>query len=327
MQVLVVGGAGYIGSHMCKLLASRGHELVVLDSLVTGHREALHWGRFVEASLHDAAALEALFSQQRFDAVIQFAASIAVGESVREPIDYYRNNVGGTLELLAVMKRHAVRRIVFSSTAAIFGNPQYSPIDERHPHAPVSPYGQSKLMVEHILRDAASAGHIDAVALRYFNAAGADPDGLLGEAHDPETHLIPLLIKAALGQVPPVTLFGDDYDTEDGTCVRDYIHIADLCEAHLLALRHMQDQPGFSAFNLGNGKGYSVKQVLAAVERVTGLAVPVTVGPRRPGDPARLIASSALAREQLGWQPKLPDLDSIIRTAWQWHQAPKFGSR
>lgn len=324
MRVLVVGGAGYIGSHMCKLLAGRGHELVVFDSLVTGHREALRWGHFVEGSLHDAAALDVLFTQHRFNAVIQFAASIAVGESVREPLDYYRNNVGGTLELLNAMKRHGVRRLVFSSTAAIFGTPQYSPIDENHPHAPLSPYGHSKLMAEQVLRDAAAAGHLDAVALRYFNAAGADPEGELGEAHDPETHLIPLLLKAALGQVPPVTVFGSDYDTEDGTCVRDYIHICDLCEAHLLALSYLQDNPGFSAFNLGNGKGYSVKQVLAVVAQTIGRPVPTVMGPRRAGDPARLIASSELARSKLGWQPKMPELETIIRTAWRWHQAPGF---
>jgi len=325
MKLLVVGGAGYIGAHMCKLLSQHGHQLVVLDSLVTGHRAAIRGGEFVQASLHDPGTLERVFSSHTFDGVIHFAASIAVGESVREPLAYYRNNVGGTLNLLAAMKQHGVRRLVFSSTAAIFGNPQYSPLDEAHPTLPLNPYGHSKLMVEQILRDAAVAGHLDAVALRYFNAAGADPDGELGEAHDPETHLIPLLLKRALGQVPQMTLYGEDYPTPDGTCIRDYIHINDLCEAHLLALDYMAaGHGGFHAFNLGNGRGYSVKQVLAAAEQVVGRKIPVSYGPRRAGDSAELVASSALAREKLGWQPKIPDIQRIIETAWRWHQAPRY---
>lgn len=324
MKIVVVGGAGYIGAHMCKLLASKGHDLIVLDNLTTGHSAALKWGRLVQADAHDSDYLDRVLSQG-IEAVIHFAGLIAVGESVREPLAYYRNNVGATLEVLASMKRNGVRRIVFSSTAAIFGEPRYSPLDEKHPVGPLSPYGHSKLMVEQILRDAAAAGHIDATALRYFNAAGADVDGEVGEAHNPETHLIPLLLKAALGQIPPVTLFGEDYPTPDGTCVRDYIHISDLCDAHLLALDYMANgHSGFHAFNLGNGKGYSVKQVLEAVERVTGRKVPVKMGPRRAGDSPTLVASSALARSELGWQPRYPDIDSIIRTAWRWHKAPKY---
>lgn len=325
MKLLTVGGAGYIGAQMCKLLAQQGHDIVVVDSLVTGHRAAARWGKFVEASLHDPAALDEVFSQGRFDAVLHFAASIAVSESVREPLAYYHNNVGGTLNLLAAMKKYGVRRLVFSSTAAVYGEPQYCPLDEQHPLRPMNPYGHSKLMVEQILRDAAGAGHLDAVALRYFNAAGADLDGELGSAHNPVTHLIPLLLKRALGQIPQMTLYGDDYATPDGTCIRDYIHISDLCEAHLLALDYLTTgNGGFHAFNLGNGMGYSVRQVLVAAEAVVGRRIPVTIGPRRAGDPAVLVASSALARKVLGWQPKIPDIHRIIETAWRWHQAPTY---
>lgn len=325
MKFLVSGGAGYIGAHMCKLLSESGHQLVVLDSLVAGHRAAVRWGDFVKASLHDEVGLDRVFSSHAFDGVVHFAASIAVGESVREPLAYYRNNVGGTLNLLSVMKKHGVRKLVFSSTAAIFGNPQYSPLDENHPTLPLSPYGRTKLMIEQILRDEAAAGKLDAVSLRYFNAAGADPDGELGEAHEPETHLIPLLLKRALGQIPEVTVFGEDYPTPDGTCIRDYIHIGDLCEAHLLALDYMAaGNSGFHAFNLGNGTGYSVKQVLSAAESVVGRRIPVTLGPRRAGDADVLVASSELAREKLGWQPRIPDIQRIIETGWRWHQAPRY---
>jgi UDP-glucose 4-epimerase len=320
MRVLVAGGAGYIGAHMCKLLAAGGHDVTVIDNLATGHRRALRWGRFVEGSLLDDAALDRAFAGAGIEAVFHFAALSIVDESVREPLRFYQNNLGGTLGLVGAMKRHGVRRLVFSSTASVYGAPQYAPIDERHPTAPVSPYGHSKLMCEQILRDEASQRGIDAVSLRYFNAAGADADGEIGEAHDPETHLVPLLLKRLASQSPAFNIYGDDYPTPDGTAIRDYVHVEDLCAAHLLALDHLaRGHGGFHAFNLGSGAGYSVREVIAAAERVTGRRVGANVAPRRAGDPAQLIASSAAAEATLGWRRRYTDLHAIIETAWRWH--------
>lgn len=324
MRVLVVGGAGYIGAHMCKVLTDHGHQVVVCDDFSTGHRAAVRWGECVEASIGDGAALDALFRRQRFDAVMHFAACSLVGESVADPLKYYRNNVGNTLVLLDAMRRHGVDRFVFSSTAAIFGEPETELIDEQHPTRPVNPYGRTKLVIEQALQDCAAGYGLRAVALRYFNAAGADESGLIGESHHPETHLIPRLLRKAAGEGIDVRIFGDDYPTADGTCVRDYIHVNDLADAHLLALCRLDDVPGFHAFNLGNGRGFSVSEVVSAVEAVVGRSLRIERGPRRAGDPACLVASSAKAQGLLGWIPKRSELGRIIESAWRWHQKPAF---
>jgi UDP-glucose 4-epimerase len=324
MKVLVVGGAGYIGAHMCKTLAEQGHEVIVCDDLSTGHRAALRWGQFVEASIGDTAALDALFAKHRPEAVMHFAACSLVAESVSDPLKYWRNNVGNTLNLLDIMRRHGVERFVFSSTAAIFGEPKSDLIDENHPTQPLNPYGHTKLAVERALQDACAAYGLRAASLRYFNAAGADASGLIGESHEPETHLIPRLLRRAAGDAVDVRIFGDDYPTADGTCVRDYVHVNDLAEAHLGALGQLDRQPGFQRYNLGNGAGYTVRQIVAAVEEVIGRSLSIPVGPRRPGDPTTLVASSANARATLGWQPKQADIRSIIETAWRWHRAPAY---
>ena len=320
MHVLVCGGAGYIGSHMSKWLAADGVELTVLDNLTTGHREAVRWGTLVEADLLDPASLERAFDGRHFDAVMHFCARSLVGESVAKPYDYYANNVTGTLNLLQVMRAHDVQRLVFSSTAAVFGQPLSERIDEDHPKAPINPYGASKLMVERVLADAAKAYGLRSAALRYFNAAGASPDGDIGESHQPETHLIPNVLRAALGSGPALQVFGDDYPTPDGTCVRDYIHVDDLAQAHQLALGLLGREAGAHAFNLGNGRGFSVRDVISAAERVTGCAIPHAIAPPREGDPAVLVASSERARAVLNWSPRYTDLDRIIETAWQWHR-------
>ncbi|MDD3609761.1 MAG: UDP-glucose 4-epimerase GalE [Halothiobacillaceae bacterium] len=321
MNILVVGGAGYIGSHMLKALARAGHAVTCFDDLSGGHRDAVRYGTLVEGDLADTAALEALFAGARFDAVMHFASLIQVGESVREPLRYYRNNVANTLNLLDAMQRHGVRRFIFSSTAAVYGEPERVPIDESHPTRPINPYGQSKRMVEMMLEDIGRAQGLSWVALRYFNAAGADAEGELGERHEPETHLIPLVLQAAAGRRPALTVYGEDYATPDGTCVRDYIHVEDLCQAHRLALDYLQAGGASRAFNLGNGRGFSIREVIAAAERVTGRRVPLAYGARRTGDPAFLVADADQARRLLGWTPRYPDLDSIIAHAWAWECA------
>jgi UDP-glucose 4-epimerase len=318
MSVLVVGGAGYIGSHMVKQLARSGTEVITLDNLSCGYRDAIRYGEFVEGNLGDPAVLDYIFSNHSVDAVMHFAAFIEVGESVREPAMYYQNNVMNTMVLLDSMLRHDITHFIFSSTAAIFGEPEYTPIDEKHSTKPINPYGRSKLMVEQILEDYDHAYGLKSTCLRYFNAAGADPEGELGERHDPESHLIPLILQAASGRREDIKIFGGDYPTEDGTCVRDYIHINDLCEAHSLALKHMQSTGNSARYNLGNGRGFSVKQVIDTTRKVTGRDFRVTKDKRRPGDPAVLVADSSLAKKQLGWQPRHTDLESIIATAWQW---------
>ena len=324
MNVLVCGGAGYIGSHMVKALATRGVAVTVLDNLSTGHREAVRWGELVEADLMDTAALDQLFGGRAFDAVMHFCARSLVGESVTAPYDYYANNVGGTLNLLQAMQRHGVGKLVFSSTAAVFGHPQRETIDEDHPTAPINPYGASKLMVERMLADAAHAYGLRSVALRYFNAAGASPAGEIGEAHTPETHLIPNVLRAALGSGPALKVFGDDYATPDGTCLRDYVHVDDLAQAHELALAYMDGHAGAHVFNLGNGNGFSVREVITAATQVSGRTIPFELAPRRAGDPAVLVAASGRARRELGWQPRYTELAPIIESAWRWHQAPGF---
>jgi UDP-glucose 4-epimerase len=318
---LVVGGAGYIGSHMVKFLARAGHRVVVLDNLSTGHADAVRYGELVVGDMADTGLLDRLFQSHRFDAVMHFAAFSLVGESVSDPGKYYRNNVANTLNLLDAMVRHHVRHFVFSSTAATFGEPQVDRIDESHPQNPINPYGRSKLMVEHILADYDRAYGLKSVCLRYFNAAGADPEGELGERHNPETHLIPLVLQAASGRRSHIHVFGTDYDTPDGSCLRDYIHVQDLCSAHLLALEWLQEQQQSQQFNLGNGDGYSVLEVITAAREVTGQEIPVLVGDRRAGDPARLIADARRAQNQLGWKPDYPDLTHMITDAWRWERS------
>lgn len=317
MRVLVTGGAGYIGSHACKALAAAGHTPIALDSLRTGHRWAVKWGPLEVGDISDTAALLRIFREHKPDAVMHFAALAYVGESVAKPDLYYATNVAGTLNLIDVARTFGVERFVFSSTCATYGEPETVPIAETTPQSPVNPYGRSKLMVEHILKDAAPALGLGSIALRYFNAAGGDPEGETGEEHDPETHLIPLALQAAAGLRDSLTIFGDDYPTPDGTCVRDYIHVADLAKAHVMALDKIV--PGtFEAYNLGTGSGYSVREVIDTVKDVTGRDFPVKMGERRPGDPPELVADAAKVREAFGWTPTHSDLKSMIGTAWDW---------
>jgi UDP-glucose 4-epimerase len=327
-MILVLGGAGYIGSHMLQLLRDQGEEHLVFDNLEQGHREAVRESRLFVGDLRNAEDLRRVFRENpTIDTVMHFAAYIAVGESVREPGRYFHNNTAAVLGLLEVMREFGIGRFVFSSTAAIFGEPRYVPIDEDHPKNPTSPYGDSKLFVERILQAFDTAHGLKSVCLRYFNAAGADPEARIGEDHDPETHLIPLAIWAAQGKVPALKIFGTDYDTPDGTCVRDYIHILDLAQAHLLAVRHLREGGSSRQYNLGNGQGFTVRQVLDTVERVSGKPVPHEDAPRREGDPARLIAASDRIREDWGWEPRFPRLETIVEHAWHWHATHPSGYR
>ncbi len=320
MRILVIGGAGYIGSHMVKRLGAEGIGATTLDNLSSGRREAVVCGEFVEGDLGDRELLKQLFRSTRFDAVMHFAAHMEVGESVENPAKYYANNVGKTLALLDAMRARAVQHFVFSSSAAVFGEPRGPKIDENHPRNPINPYGRSKLMVEEILRDYGAAYGLKSVCLRYFNAAGADPDGQIGECHEPETHLVPLVLQAASGRRADITVFGADHGTPDGTCVRDYVHVNDLCDAHLLALRAIRDGAPGGAYNLGNGNGFSVREVIEAARKVTGAPIRAAQGPRRPGDPAMLVSDSTRARAELGWKPRHPELETIIAHAWRWEQ-------
>ena len=323
MRVLVTGGAGYIGSHTAKLLATSGHVPIVLDDLSQGHDWAVKWGPIERGSLSDQERLREVLARHPVDAVIHFAANALVGESMSNPTKYFRNNTVGTLNLLDAMHAAGVDRIVFSSTCATYGNPIRVPIDEGHPQAPVNPYGESKLMVEKILRWYGECYGLRWMALRYFNAAGADPDGEIGEDHDPESHLIPLVIGAAMGTRPPVKIFGTDYDTPDGTAIRDYVHVMDLADAHLRALQRLDEGTPSQAVNLGTGHGQSVREVVTAVSRTAGKAVPAVESPRRAGDPATLVADPARARDVLGWTCRYPVLDVIVEHAWRWHTKHK----
>jgi len=325
MKILVCGGAGYIGSHMVRQLVAAGHQPVVFDNLSQGHAAAVAGVPLVRGDLLDPVALRQVFAAHDFDAVYHFAALIAVGESVAAPDLYYRNNVVGALNLLDAMRAAGVGRIVFSSTAAVYGNPQTERIAETHPQNPINPYGRSKLMMEQILADHARAFGIRAVSFRYFNAAGADPGGAIGEAHDPETHLVPNILLAGLGLRPLLEVFGDDYDTRDGTCVRDYIHVNDIASAHLAALDWMAAHEDTQVFNLGNGSGFSNLEVLEAARKVTGIDIPYRIRPRREGDAATLVADSGRAQSLLGWTPQHTGIESIIESAWAWHRAPKYG--
>jgi UDP-glucose 4-epimerase len=320
MKVLIVGGAGYIGSHMALMLGQEGAQVIVLDDLSSGNADAVLSARLVQGSIEETSLLDRLFTDEKFDGVMHFASFIQVGESVQHPAKYYRNNVTHTINLLDAMVRHRVRNFIFSSTAAIFGQPEYVPIDEAHPKQPINPYGRSKWMVEQVLQDYEAAYGLRSVCLRYFNAAGADPKSRIGETHEPETHLIPLLLQVASGRRRSAQIFGDDYDTPDGTCIRDYIHVLDLAAVHSLALAHLINGGSSAAYNLGNGSGFSVRQVIEAVGQVTKKPIPVIDAARRAGDPARLVADSTLARSHLGWTPAYPDLSTIVSHAWNWER-------
>jgi UDP-glucose 4-epimerase len=321
MRVLVTGGAGYIGSHMVKLLLQSGAQVSVLDDLSTGHPDAVRGGHFVRGDIADIAATAKLLTDRKIEAVVHFAACSLVAESVADPLKYYTRNVGGTAALLSAMRDAAVAKIVFSSTAAVYGEPQRLPIDEAHPTQPVNPYGSTKLAIERMLAECSAAYGLQAASLRYFNAAGADPKAGLGERHDPETHLIPLILEAAAGRRSTISLYGNDYPTRDGTCVRDYIHVADLCIAHLRALDWLAAGGRCESFNLGNGDGASVLEVIEAARRVTGRAIKVSVAERRRGDPAALVADATKARRVLGWQPVHTGIESIVRDAWEFEQS------
>jgi len=319
MQILVTGGAGYIGSHTAKQLSKAGHQPIVLDSLRYGHRWAVRWGPLVEMDLSDQAGLDAVFQNYPIDAVIHFAAFAYVGESMHDPAGYFRNNVVNSMNLLDAMRKARVARIVFSSTCATYGDPRQVPMREDHPQMPVNPYGESKLMVERLLQWYGQAYGLGWTALRYFNAAGADPDGEIGEVHDPETHLIPRAIAAAKGDLPALDLFGTDYPTPDGSAVRDYIHVNDLAAAHLKALTRLSEGGASDAYNLGTGLGHSVRQVIAAVEKVGHCQVPVRECPRRAGDPPILVADPSRAARDLAWTPDYSSLETVVETAWRWY--------
>lgn len=318
MKVLVTGGAGYIGSHTCKALVAAGHEPIVFDNLSTGHRALVRYGVFVHGDICDPTALRAAFRRHEPEAVIHFAASAYVGVSMREPRAYYRNNVGGTLHLLDALADHGIARFVFSSSCATYGVPEVVPIVETSPQEPINPYGRTKLICEHMAREMAAAEKLDCTALRYFNASGADPDGELGELHDPETHAIPLILQAIADPDYSFTIMGDDYPTPDGSCIRDYLHVQDLARAHVMALDALSGEAGFRAYNLGTGNGCSVKQLVDTAEQVTGRPVKARFGARRPGDPPALVADPARAAAELGWRTEASDLPNILGTAWAW---------
>jgi len=324
MNVLVTGGAGYIGSHVVKSLLEENHQVVVLDNLVKGHREAVLGGKFIEGDLADKELLVSIMEENEIQGVIHLAAHSLVGESMEKPGKYYYNNVANGLNLLEAMVACSVNYLVFSSTAAVYGEPEETPIRESHPLNPGNTYGESKLFFEKILQRYDQIYDLKFASLRYFNAAGADPEGKIGEQHQPETHLIPIVLQRALGERDKLYIFGDDYPTRDGTCIRDYIHVNDLSQAHILALAALQDGMKSKFYNLGNGEGYSVKEVIETAEKVTGREIPAIAGDRRPGDPAVLVASSEKIKEELNWQPQFPSLEKIIETAWQWHQSGGF---
>lgn len=317
--ILVTGGAGYIGSHVVKELLRQGHKPIVFDNLQTGHRKTTKDALFIEGDLSDQKKLKETFQAYQIDTVIHFAADSLVGESVQNPLKYFNNNVKNGLNLIEIMEEFKVNKIVFSSSAAVYGEPKEIPIPENHPCVPTNPYGETKWIFEKVLQAFHDTKKLNFISLRYFNAAGADPEGELGEDHSPETHLIPLVIMAALDGTS-VPVYGTDYNTPDGTCIRDYIHVTDLANAHILALRKLEQEKISGMYNLGNGNGYSVREVIETVKKVTGRKVAAVDSPRRPGDPARLVASSDKIKKELGWIPKYPDLETIVETAWEWHR-------
>lgn len=324
MAILICGGAGYIGSHINKLLNRKGYETVVFDNLVYGHREAVKWGTFVQGDLSSEREIESVFQSYPIDAVFHFAAYAYVGESVDQPEKYYYNNVVNTLNLLKAMRKYGCDKIIFSSTCATYGEPESVPITEDQRQDPINPYGATKWMVERIFQDYGRAYGLRFVVLRYFNAAGADPDGEIGESHSPETHLIPLVLDAAAGRRPDIQVFGTDYDTRDKSCIRDYIHVMDLADAHFLALKYLEQKGKSDFFNLGNTCGTSVLKVIETVKKVTGKEFPVTHAERRPGDPAILVGSCEKAKRILGWEPRYPDIGEIVSHAWNWHENAQF---
>ena len=326
MAVLVCGGAGYIGSHAVHVLIEKGEEVVIVDNLQTGHRAALHpKAKFYEGDIRDAAVLDKIFTENKIEAVIHFAANSLVGESMEKPLLYFNNNVYGMQVLLEAMVRHGVDKIVFSSTAATYGEPKRVPIHEDDETCPTNTYGETKLTMEKMMKWVSRANGVRYVSLRYFNAAGALPDGSIGEDHKTETHLIPLILQVPTGRRDHITVFGDDYPTPDGTCLRDYIHVVDLADAHVLALEYLRKGGASDIFNLGNGQGFSVKEMIAAAEKATGRSIKVEIGARRAGDPAQLIASSEKARSVLGWKPQFTDVEQVIGTAWKWHESHPHG--
>ena len=317
--ILVTGGAGYIGSHVVKELHRQGHQPIIYDNLQTGHQKAVKDDLFIEGDLSDQERLRETFHSYHIEAVMHFAADCLVGESVKNPLKYFNNNVRNSLQLLEILEENKIRKFVFSSSAAVYGEPKKIPIPEEHPCIPTNPYGETKWIFEKVLQNFQNLGKLNYISLRYFNAAGADPEGELGEDHSPETHLIPLVLKAALnGDFVPI--YGTDYETPDGTCIRDYIHVTDLAQAHILAFNKLEQGGMSGIYNLGNGNGYSVREVIETAKKVTGKNIAAVESSRRPGDPARLVASSEKIRKDLGWVPKFPDLETIIKTAWKWHQ-------
>lgn len=319
-MILIVGGAGYIGSHVNKALTEAGYETLVLDNLSYGHEEAVKWGTFCKCDLKDIEELDEVFEKYDITAVMHFSSFIEVGESVQNPEKYYTNNVVNTMNLLKVMLKHDVKKFIFSSTCATYGVPQKIPLVEDHPQNPINPYGWTKLMVERILKDYDTAYGLKSVILRYFNASGADKSGEIGEAHNPESHLIPLILDAAIGKRDDIKIFGTDYDTPDGTCIRDYIHVTDLADAHVLSLQYLEDDNDSNEFNLGNGQGFSVREVIDSVKKVTGRDFKVVETERREGDPAILIGSSKKAKDTLKWDPQYVEIDKIVESAWNWHK-------
>ncbi|ECO3390791.1 UDP-glucose 4-epimerase GalE [Campylobacter jejuni] len=322
-NILVVGGAGYIGSHTLKHLLDNDYNCIVMDNLIYGHKQAIDKrAKFIHADLLDTFSLTNIFKQEKIDALVHFAAFAYVGESVVNPAKYYQNNVVGTINLLNAMLENNVKDIVFSSTCATYGEPQYTPIDEKHPQNPINAYGRTKLMIEQVFADYEKAYGLRHISLRYFNAAGASKDGLIGESHEPETHLIPLVLKAIKGEIPAINIFGNDYDTEDGTCIRDYIHVEDLALAHRLALENLYKFSG--CINLGTGIGTSVKEIISVAEIVSGKKCPINYAPRREGDPARLYADNKKAKEILSWEAKYTDIKDIIKSAWDWENNREY---
>ena len=319
-NVLVTGGAGYIGSHACKVLARNGYTPICFDNLSRGHAWSVQWGPLEQGDILDGTRLEEVLNRYRPCAAMHFAALAYVGESVAEPALYYHNNVAGSLSLLRALKSAGVRHFIFSSTCATYGTPRQVPITESHPQDPINPYGASKLMIERMLADFSTAYGLRSVSLRYFNAAGADPEGEIGEAHDPETHLVPLTLGAAAGELPCLDIYGDDYPTDDGTCIRDYIHVTDLADAHVRALDYLLAGGETAAFNLGNETGFSVREIIQRASAVTGRPIKTRICPRRPGDPPCLIADATLIKERLNWMPRHSDIDEILSSAWNWHQ-------
>jgi len=320
MTIIITGGAGYIGSHTLRKLLLKNIKPIIIDDLSEGHEKALTGGDFVRGNIGDYDLLKTVFTKNRIDVVIHFAANCYVGESVLNPQKYFFNNVINSLNLLRAMLDCNVKKIIFSSSAAVYGEPQYVPIDENHPEGPVNPYGMTKYNFEKILEYYDQAYNLKYVSLRYFNASGADESGIIGEDHEPETHLIPLILKVAQNKRDSITIFGDDYDTSDGTCVRDYIHVSDLAEAHILAVDYLLSENRSTIFNLGNGEGYSVKEIIDISREITGHPIPSVTGKRRAGDPAKLIASSVKISEELGWKPAIPEIGEIIKSAWNWHK-------